>query len=115
MVGLDSPLGLRVAQAFVRMLGGLTAIALPREISDFNVNQRYMFRVAVMLCASLSLTDFDVPASLALLAIYVMLCELLDWQFPDEEGEEAAIAQDAGKLPAKKAAWQWQPIGSLVQ
>ena len=115
MAGLESHLSLRVAQAFVRMLGGLTAIALPREISDFNVNQRYMFRVAVMLCASLSLTEFDVPASLALLAIYVMLCELLDWQFPDEEGEQVAIARDAGKVPHKRSPWQWQPISSLVQ
>ena len=116
MPSFESPLTLRVAQALVRMLGGLTAIALPREISDFNVNQRYMFRLVVILCACLSLTEFDVPASVALLAIYVMLCELLDWQFPDEEGEQVAIAKDAGKLPSnKQSAWQWKAISSLVQ
>ena len=112
MVSIDNPLLLRISHAAVKMLGGLTAIALPREISDFNVNQRYMFRVLVMLCASLSLTDFDVPASVGLLVLYILLSELLDWQFPDEGHEQAAIAKDAQKA---KGPWQWQAIGSLIQ
>ena len=118
MVSLDSPLSLRVSHAVVRMLGGLTAIALPHEITDFNVNQRYMFRVLVMLCASLNLTDYDVPASVALLLLYVLVSELLDWHFPDEAGEQAAIAKDAeaSKIKSKsQGPWQWQAIGSLMQ
>ena len=32
------------------------------------------------------------------------------------EGEQVAIAKDAGKLPSnKQSAWQWQAISSLVQ
>lgn len=108
----------------VKWLGSLTSIALPSQVTAFNVKQKYMFRLAVMLCACLSMTDFDVPASVALVGIYMFLSEWLEWEFPAEAkenqqiadniqrkaGEDQLAAVTPGSIP-----WQWQPISSLIQ
>jgi hypothetical protein len=103
-------------QGAVKYLGSLTAIALPGEITSFNVNQRYMFRLLIILCTSLSMTDFDVPASVVLLLVYIAVSEWLDWSFPDEEGEKLEIAKDKlSRQAPNNAPWQYQAVGSMIQ
>lgn len=123
-IGIDAALSARVGHAMVKWLGSLTSIALPSQVTAFNVKQKYMFRLAVMLCACLSMTDFDVPASVALVGIYMFLSEWLEWEFPAEAkenqqiadniqrkaGEDQLAAVTPGSIP-----WQWQPISSLIQ
>ena len=91
-ISLDAALSARVGHALVKWLGTLTSIALPSQVTAFNVKQRYLFRLAVMLCACLSMTDFDVPASVTLVIIYMFLSEWLEWEFPAEKTENQQIA-----------------------
>jgi len=123
-IGLDAALSARVGHAMVKWLGSLTSVALPSQITAFNVKQKYLFRLAVMLCACLSMTDFDVPASVALLVIYMFVSEWLQWEFPAEKKENAQIAeqlqQKAGENQLTSVVpgsipWQWQPISALLQ
>lgn len=122
-IDLHAALSARVAHAMVKWLGSLTSIALPSQVSAFNVKQKYLFRLAVMLCACLSMTDFDVPASVALVIIYMFLSEWLEWEFPAEKKENQQIADQlqrkAGEaqLPSitpGSIPWQWAPISSLM-
>ncbi len=123
-ISLDAALTARVGHALVKWLGTLTSIALPSQVSAFNVKQKYLFRLAVMLCACLSMTDFDVPASVTLVVIYMFLSEWLEWEFPAEKKENQQIAsqmqQKAGEdqmpsITPGSIPWQWQPISSLLQ
>ena len=124
VIPIDGALGARVAHAMVKWMGSLTSIALPSQVTAFNVKQKYLFRLAVMLCACLSMTEFDVPASIALVAIYMFLSEWLQWEFPAEKAENQQIAlqmqQKAGEdqmasITPGSIPWQWQPISSLMQ
>lgn len=113
---MEQSISTRVMQGMVKYLGSLTAIALPGEITSFNINQRYMFRLLIILCTSLSMTDYDVPASVALLLIYIAVSEWLDWSFPDEEGEKLAIARDKAKRESHNAVpWQYKAINSMME
>lgn len=112
---MQGPVSTRVLQGMVKYLGSLTAIALPGEITSFNVTQRYMFRLLIILCTSLSMTDFDVPASVVLLLVYITVSEWLDWSFPDEEGEKLEIAKDKlSRQSTNNPPWQYQAVSSML-
>ena len=106
---LSAPLLYRVLTALVNLLGRFVGIALPSQLKDFNLSMTYMLRLVVVLAAALSITDFDVAASVVLLALYITAAEALEWQFPDHAvagvTDEVNAGADQSSDPTKKTAY----------
>lgn len=97
---LAKPLHSRVFVALVSLVGRFVGIALPSQLKDFNLKMTFMLRLVVIAAAALSITNFDIPASFALLVMYIVAAEALQWKFPEHDfpgqdhEEDAASSTD---------------------